>query len=129
MFKNAIVLFAILFLAFSSYGCVAVVAGAVGGAGTSAWLSGKLSQEVNASFDSSIKAAKRAMDALRLEVTKETTEDDIAQIIGKYSDGRKTWIDVRRVSRSVSRVDVRVGIKGDQEASREILNKIIRYAR
>ena len=53
-----------LFLINAS-GCVAIVAGAAGGAGTSAWLSGKLTQEVNATFDRSVDAAKSTLKSLK----------------------------------------------------------------
>jgi len=110
------------------YGCVALLAGAAGGAGTAAWLSEKLSQEVNAPFDKTIKATLSALQSMRLEVTKETKKEDIAQVISKYTDGKTIWIDIRRINDNTSQVDVRVGgLKGDKKASSEILKEIKRY--
>lgn len=117
----------IMFLA-NVYGCVAVVAGAAGGAGTSVWLSGKLSQEMNASLDRCVKATKSAMDSMKLEITKETVKEDVAQIMGKYTDGKTIWIDIHRISEKSSKVDVRVGaVEGDKDASASILKKIQQY--
>ena len=109
-------------------GCVALLAGAAGGAGTATWLSGKLTQEVNASFDKTIKAAKSALKSLKLGVTKETTEKNVAQIMSKYTDGKTIWIDIRPITASSSKVEVRVGaVSADKEAADKILKKILRY--
>lgn len=128
MFKKiGILFFSGLFL-LNICGCVAVIAGAAGGAGTSVWLSGKLSQEVNASFDKTIRATRSALTSMKLDVSKETVEKDIAQVMSKYTDGKTIWIDIRRITGRSSRVDVRVGaVNGDKEASDDILKRIQKY--
>ncbi len=109
-------------------GCVFLLAGAAGGAGTAFWLSGKLSQEVNAPFERTIKAAKSALKSLRLEIDKETVAENVAQITGKYGDGRTIWIDIHRVTEASSKIEVRVGaVSPDKEAADKILKKIMRY--
>lgn len=124
--KITLFIFSILFLV-NTCGCVALLAGVAAGAGTSAWLSGKLTQEVDASFEKTIKAAKSALKSLKLDVTKETKKDKVAQIMSKYTDGKTIWIDVHKVSQSTSRVEVRVGAISNEEAARKILERIIRY--
>jgi hypothetical protein len=106
-------------------GCVAVVAGAAGGAGTATWLGGKLSQQIDASYEKTQSAAKSALASLKLVVTKETVKDDVTQLVGDHPDGRSFWVDIRPVSSTASRVDVRVGVPGDQDASRKVLDKIV----
>ncbi len=127
MFKKTMTLIFSVLLLVSAYGCVALLAGAAGGTATASWLSGKLTQEVNAPFERSIKATKSAVKALRLELTKETTKESVAQVMANYTDGRAVWIDIHRLSPKSARIDVRVGMAGDKEAARKILNKIIRY--
>lgn len=127
MCKKVKLFFLITLLAVSSSGCMLLLAGAVGGTGTAAWLSDKLSQEVNAPFDKSIEAVDSAMKSLKLDIAKKTVKEDVAQIIGSYTDDRKIWIDVRPVTGTTSRIDVRVGALGDEAASRKILDKILRY--
>ncbi|MEW6008250.1 MAG: DUF3568 family protein [Candidatus Omnitrophota bacterium] len=107
-------------------GCVALLAGAAGGAGTATWLSGKLSQEVNASFEKSLKASRTALKSLKMDIEKDTVKDNVAQLISTYTDGRTTWVDIHRVSQSISKIEVRVGMKGDKEVARKILDKIIK---
>ena len=117
-----------IFILLNLSGCVAVLAGAAGGAGTAVWLSEKLTQEVNSPFERTIQAVKFALKSLRLEVTKETVEQDIAQIMSKYTDGKTIWIDVRRITEHSSKVEVRVGaINSDKEAADKILKRVLRY--
>ncbi len=111
----------------NSTGCVPILAGAAAGGGTAAWLSEKSTQEVNASFDRTIKAAESALKSLGLRITKETKKADVAQIMSKYTDGKTIWIDVHRMSDSSSKIGVRVGAVSDDEAERKIMNAIMRY--
>lgn len=117
-----------VFLAINIYGCVALVAGAAGGAGTAVWLSGKLSEQVNVPSERAVKASRSALRSLRLEITKETSEKNVTQIMGKYSDGKTVWIDIHRISEMSSRIEVRVGAMGsDREAADKILKRIEKY--
>lgn len=120
-----LVFVSILFLNFS--GCVALVAGTAGGAGTALWLEGKISEEVNAPLNKVVKAVTAAMRDMRLEVTKTTVKEEVAQIKGKYTDGRIIWIDVKHLSDRSSQIEIRVGMRGDKDASTKILNRIKNY--
>lgn len=126
MKKIATFFIAVIFL-MNLYGCFALFAGAAAGAGTAGWLSGKLSQAVQAPYERAINATKSALKSLKLEVTKETRTENVTQIRSKYTDAREVWIDIRRVSDTSSKVEVRVGVVGDKEASDVILKRIIRY--
>lgn len=108
-------------------GCAAVLAGAAGSAGTAVWLSGKLSREVDASFAKAVRAVHSGLEALDLKITKETKKDDVVQVIAKYFDGRTVWIDIRPLSNTASRLEIRVGITSDKEAAGKILEKIEKY--
>ncbi|GEM_PF-348157 len=109
-------------------GCVAVVAGAAGGAGTGVWLSGKLTQEFNASYDRTIVASRKSLESLKLELVRETREDNVTQLKSKYTDGKEIWIDIRKVTENSTKVEVRVGaVSPDKEAADTILKKIQKY--
>ena len=128
MFKKIAAFIVGALLGLSIYGCLALVAGGAAGGGTAVWLSEKLTQEVNAPFDRTVKAVKSALASLNLTVTKETVEPAIAQIMSKYSDGRTIWIDVHRITDSSSKVEVRVGVvSSDKQAAEKILKEIKRY--
>jgi len=127
MQRLAVLMFTGLLL-INIYGCVAVVAGTAGGLGTATWLSGKLSQEVNASYERTIQATESALKSMRLAVIKKTIEKNIAQIMSKYTNGKTIWIDIRPISESISKIDVRVGaINGEKEAAGKILERVKRY--
>jgi hypothetical protein len=128
MFKKLLILLFVVLLLVNMYGCIALLAGTAVGAGTAVWLSGKLSQEVNVPFERTINAAKSALKSLKLEVTKVTVEQNTAQIMSKYSDGKTVWIDIHRITEASSKIEVRVGaVSTDKEAADIILKRIMRY--
>jgi len=129
MFKRMFVPIFFSLLLVNVYGCAALlIGGAAGGAGTAVWLSKKLTEEVSAPFDRAIEAAKSGLKSLNLEVTKETKEENIAQIKSKYTDGKTIWIDIRRMTDTNSQIEVRVGaVTGDKEAANKILNAIKKH--
>lgn len=125
--KIAVFVFAgLLFL--NLCGCVAVVAGTAGGAGTSMWLSGKLTEEFHASYEQTISAAEKALKSLKLKLVKSTKEEEVIQLKSKYTDGKEIWIDIRKISVDSTKVEVRVGaVHPDKTAADKILKKIQRY--
>tara|TARA_B100000315_G_scaffold245099_1_gene270592 strand:- start:2244 stop:2630 length:387 start_codon:yes stop_codon:yes gene_type:complete len=127
MTKKIIVYLFLILLVISNSGCIALLAGAAGGAGTASWLGSKLIQEVDASFDKAIKASEKGFKSLDLLITKKTVKSDVAQILGEYSDGRKIWLDIHKVLPKTSRLELRVGMTSDQQAARKILDRILRY--
>lgn len=128
MFKKAVFFVFACVITLSMCGCFAVVAGTAGGAGTAVWLSGKLTQEFHATYDRTITASKSALRSLKLDLVKETRDENITQLKSKYSDGKEIWIDIRKVSEDSTKVEVRVGaISPDKEAADKILKKIQRY--
>ena len=128
MGKKIITVVFSLLLLVNTCGCIAIVAGAAAGAGTAVWISGKLSQEVNATFEKTLIATKSALKSLNLYINKETVTDQVAQLKSTYTDGKTIIIDVERVSALVSRLEVRVGVPvGDKEAAHIIINKILKY--
>lgn len=116
-------------LLFNTCGCIALLAGtAAGGAGTAVWLSGKLTQEFHSPYEKTVMAAKNALTSLKLELKKETKEDDVAQLKSEYSDGKEIWIDIHKITEDSTRVEVRVGaISPNKDAATKILKRIEKY--
>lgn len=127
MIRNFVYIVIGLVLVVNLCGCALLLAGAAGGAGTAFWLSGKLSDEVSASYERTIDVTKRALKSLDLEVDKETKSAEVAQIRSKYTDGREVWIDIRPLTETTSKIEIRVGVKGDKMASTKILERIKKY--
>ncbi|HAH20813.1 MAG: hypothetical protein A2Y00_02965 [Omnitrophica WOR_2 bacterium GWF2_43_52] len=112
------------FLLASASGCVLLVAGAAGGAGTAVWLSGKLSQVFEAKYDRSVAATLSVLKEMKAEVAKETKKKNVTQIRGSYNDGRQLWIDIRKITEKTTRIEVRVGVQSDRVAATEVLKRI-----
>lgn len=128
MLKKTVLLIVSGMLMLNLCGCLALMAGVAGGAGTAVWLSGKLTQEVHASYQATIEATRSAVQSLNLKVLKETREQKVVQIKGTYSDGKEMWIDIHKVADNSTRVEIRVGgINSDKEAASLILKKIQDY--
>ncbi len=127
MFKRILLFTALTIFSLSACGCVALLAGAAGGAGTAYWLSEKLTQDVNVPYSRVAQAVHNALDSLSLKINKETTSDTVTQIISKYSTEEKIWIDIKPTTQAATRISVRVGIKGNKEAERKIMDKIGQY--
>ncbi len=114
-------------LLINCYGCIALLAGTAGGAGTAVWLSGKYVQDVNSSYDKTVDASNSALKTMSLEITKENRSSEVTQIRSRYMDGRKIWIDVKPLTLDSSRIEVRVGALSDKVASETLLKKIISF--
>ncbi len=115
-------------LLLNLYGCFALIAGTAAGAGTAVWLTDKSTQQFNAPYDFTIKAAENALKSLRLELTRETREARVTQLKSKYTDGKEIWIDIRKITENSTKVEVRVGmVNSDKEAASKILKRIQDY--
>lgn len=128
MFKKIAIFVFSGFLLLNMYGCFALFAGAVGGAGTAVWLSGKLTQQFNAPYDRTIKATESALRSFNFEIAKEAKETHVTTFRSHYTDGKEIWIDVRKVTDTSTKVEVRVGgVSADKEACAKILDRIKSY--
>ena len=130
MFKKIMVLIFLVTLSVTLCGCapLLVAGGAVaGGAGAAGWISGKLVQELDAPFESTVQAARYTLDSLNLTIIKEIKKTDVAQIKSKYIDGKTIWIDIFKTAGLTSRIEVRVGAIPNKNATYQILDKIKEY--
>lgn len=104
-------------------GCVAVLAGAAG-AGTVAWVEGRLDATLDANFDQAEKAADRAVTQLQFVKVNEEKDALTATLIARTAEDKKIEIKVVRVGDTTSRVQISVGVFGDEGQSLAILDKI-----
>jgi hypothetical protein len=126
MIKRAIFFVSLTFIVLSSSGCFLLLAGAAGGAGTAVWLQSKMTQNVNGPLDQAVRASKDGLKDLKIAISKETAEPDVTQLRGDYG-GKPYWIDIRRVTDKTSKIDVRVGVPGDEASSRHIMDAILKH--
>jgi len=133
MFKKLTLSLALIFCAVNLNGCIFLlipvvigVAGGVGiGIGTAKWLSDKLVEQVPHPYDKTVQGARAGLKDLKIDIIKEADTDKLTQISCKYPDGRTVWINVAVVSKTVSRIEVRVGVWGGKKEAGTILDAIL----
>lgn len=108
-------------------GCQIIIAGAVDSAETAVWLSRKLTKQFNKSYERTTAAVESALASLNMGIVKKTKTEEVTQIRSKYIDGKEVWIDIRPITETSTKVEVRVGVIGDKPASAKILEKIESY--
>lgn len=108
-------------------GCALLVGAAAGGAGTMLWLSGKLSEIEDVSYAKAVQATKEALGSMSMPIKKETHTETVTEITSEYTDGSTVWIAVRPQTQKTSKIEIRVGMRGDKEASTAILERIKKY--
>ena len=104
-------------------GCVAILAGSAG-AGTIAWVEGRLDSPLDVSLDKGEHAVNRAVTDLQFVRVSETKDALTANLIVRTAEDKKVTIKVVRVGELTSRVQIRVGVFGDKDQSLIILEKI-----
>ncbi|MEM4658467.1 MAG: DUF3568 family protein [Candidatus Methanosuratincola sp.] len=118
------------FLVLSSIGlggCAAVVLGgaaAGAGAGTVAYIKGELQATEGVPIDRAWSAARGAVEEMKFVVTSEERDAVKGRINALGVDNRKIQISLNRKSESVTQVNIRVGVFGDEAVSRLILERM-----
>jgi hypothetical protein len=104
-------------------GCLAVVAGAAG-AGTVAFVRGELAASLDQNFDRSVRATNRAIEDLKFAKISETQDALVATIIARTAKDKRIEITVSSLSAAQTKVQIRVGVFGDEALAQRILEKI-----
>ena len=121
-----VMIFVLLSMSLVLQGCMllAVGAGAAAGAGTMVYIAGEFQTAYAASLDRTWDAALEALKGLDFRIIgtqKDETEGDIE---AKKIGGDKVRIGLSIAGPGTTLVKIRVGIFGDEAASRAISNKI-----
>lgn len=104
-------------------GCAAAVGAAAGGAGTYAYLNGRLKEVENHPQSTVIKATKAALEDLKLPITKETDDGNEHTIVAHSADDKIT-IYLLRQTDNTTEITISVGLLGDEKYSQMILDRI-----
>jgi len=126
MFKRLILAALIVTSSLQLTGCFALFVGAAAGAGGIIWAKGKLQQDLNASLDRAHSAATASLKKLELPVIVDRKDKLSGKLESEYADGKHVWIDLDYVTKTMTKIEVRVGTLGDEQRSREILNEVMR---
>ncbi|MBN1870268.1 MAG: DUF3568 family protein [Candidatus Omnitrophica bacterium] len=116
-----------MMLAFSLMimtGCVPLIIGAAAGAGGMVYVKGALVENVDESVEDIHQASLAALKDLGIFVKSDELNRHSAVIKAEYEGGEKVEIKADAITEFVSKISIRVGLIGDQEDSRLILNAI-----
>lgn len=122
VFRTGLILAALAGVTVSS-GCLVVAAGAAG-AGTVAYIRGELDASLPNSLEAVARASDRAMQQLQFAKISERKDALAAQLIGRTAMDKKIEIHLDKAADNMTRVRIRVGVFGDENISRTLLDKI-----
>lgn len=109
-------------LSFQS-GCLVAAAG-VAGAGTVAYIRGELSSTLDAPYENVVRASNRGIQQLEFAKISENKDALTAIIISRTADDKKIEVKVSKISDSTTRIQIRVGVFGNEALSLTVLDKI-----
>jgi hypothetical protein len=104
-------------------GCVVVAAGAVG-AGAVAYVRGELESSLEADLDAAYAGAQRALAKLEFAKIEESRSGVDARLVHRTALDKRVEIKLKKVTDRLTKIEIRVGVVGDQELSLTLLDKI-----
>ena len=108
MLKRLYLIIAIMYLGISS-GCIALVIGAGAGAGTFAYVNGKLSRTYQANYETTYAVCKGILEDLKQPILEEKTDGTQTTIRSQRADETPMTITVRIIDPEWTEVSVRTG--------------------
>jgi hypothetical protein len=122
----AVRLLAGLFLgafAVAGSGCLIVAVGAAG-AGTVAYVRGDLQATLDADYGDALKATRAGLDRMQYGVVSERGDALAGEFIARTALDQKVQVRVTKESDKTTKIRIRVGIFGDEEISRALLDAV-----
>ena len=104
-------------------GCVVVVAGAAG-AGAVAYVRGEMQVHLEHDLSAVFKASQQALAKLEFAKINDHKSGVDAQLVARTALDKRVEIKLTRVTDTLTKVQIRVGLVGDQDLSQAILEKI-----
>ena len=108
-------------------GCAALLVGGAAGAGSVVYVKGQLKEDMSASVPAVHNASISALKDLNLPIIEDNHDNLSAKIKSKSADGQDVWIEIESVTAESSKITIRVGVMGDKNKSRQILDGIHKY--
>lgn len=105
-------------------GCAALLVGAAAGAGGVAYTQGELKNTESVALNAAHRAAERAAKDLKFAVLKSQLDGLNGLIEARTVSDQKVTIKTKQVAPKATEVRIRVGLLGDEGASRQILSRI-----
>jgi hypothetical protein len=104
-------------------GCLLVAAGAAG-AGTVAYVRGELAASLGNDFGAVTKATGRAIEQLKFAKVSENADALSARFVVRTAQDKKIEVELTKIGEALTKVEIRVGVFGDETVSMTVLDKI-----
>ena len=108
-------------------GCAALLVGGAAGAGSVVYVKGQLKEDMAASVPVVHDASISALKELNLPIIEDAHDKLSAKITSRFADGNDVWIEIESVTAESSKITIRVGVMGDEQKSRQILDVIHKH--
>ena len=108
-------------------GCFALLVGAAAGAGGVAYVKGILEKNFDRSVAQVHRASLTALKKLKMTIHDDDVTQHNAKIKATDTDGKKVEVIIEALTEKSSKLQIRVGVFGDQEQSQSILNAIQKH--
>jgi hypothetical protein len=103
-------------------GCILAAAGA--GAGAIAYVRGDLDANLDSTYDKAVEASRKALADLEFIRISENKDALKAVLVSRTAMDKKVEITISNSANRLTNIKIRVGIFGDEQVSRTILEKI-----
>jgi hypothetical protein len=129
-----IIILGLILLSLTLSGCAFLVAAGVGAGaavGTMEYVKGELKQAYAASMEKAWNASLAVVEAMNMKVTEKSIDnlDQNRRILGQTADKKDFQITLESLGKDVTMVKVRMGLFGDEGASRRIHEAIAQNLR
>ncbi|MFH1124226.1 MAG: DUF3568 family protein [Pseudomonadota bacterium] len=118
--------FVLLLCLLMNTGCApAIIAGgAAVGVGSTAFVYGQTKSEEKVSFDVAWNATRKAVEELGYTTTSKENGEFWGELIARDLKGKKLTVKLRSPDETRTEIKIRVGLFGDEQSSRRILDEI-----
>lgn len=104
-------------------GCLLVAAGAAG-VGTYAYVTGKLETTQEVPLDKAFEATKAGIKDLEFTLVEEKKDALYGEVRAKTADNTSVTVTLKPLTEKTTEFSIRVGVFGDEDRSRLIMDKI-----
>jgi hypothetical protein len=113
----------------TSIGCAAawVAGGAAAGVGTYKYIKGELQSTEKVSLDKAYQASEKAMEELKFTITSKQKDAYDGEVLARRATGKKVTVKLKRQSKNVTEIKIRVGTFGDEYISHDILDTMKKF--
>ena len=108
-------------------GCIPLIIGVAAGAGGVAYVRGILEQNIDQDLSRSHEAVISAFKDLKISIKTDEVNKHNTKTVGKSEDKKDVTVALDALTEKATKVQIRVGLFGDEESSLKILNAIQKH--